>query len=109
MSIEPASLDALKALCLGFAFAGLLANGFEALAGRPASFRLLQTGGMGALASVPVLVFCAPFLIVRNTVRGRRIERRPVIAVVAATAIAGFWSLLSGRLVLDAALFVTGA
>jgi len=45
----------------------------------------------------------------RNTVRGRRYERRQVGAVMAATVIACFWSLMSGRLVLDLALFVARA
>ncbi len=109
MQVDPASLDALKALCLGFAFSGLLASAYEAVAGRAVSFRVLQSGGVGALASVPVLVFSAPFIIIRNTVRGRRIDRRPMPAVVLAGMIASVWSLMSGRLVLDAALFLAGA
>jgi hypothetical protein len=51
------------------------------------------------LASVPVLVFAAPFLIMRNTIHvairdGRRFE-----FVLVATLIAGFWSLMSGAAV----------
>lgn len=109
MHVDPASLELLKALCLGFAFSGLLASAYELVARRPMSFRLLETGGVRALASIPILLFSAPAIIVRNTIRGRRIDRRPVAAVVLATVIAGFWSILCGRLVLDAALVLLAA
>jgi hypothetical protein len=109
MAIEPGSLEALTALGLGFAFAGLLASGFEFLTDRRASFGLLQGGGAGAVACVPVLVFGAPFIILRNTVRGRRQEQRPMHFVMLATIIACGWSLLSGRVVLDVAHLVIGA
>ena len=54
MRIDPASLEALQALVLGFAFAGLLASAFELFTERRASFGLLQTGGVLAMASVPM-------------------------------------------------------
>jgi hypothetical protein len=109
MTIDPSAVESLQALCLGFAFAGLLASGFELMTERRASFHLLQTGGVAAVASVPVLVFSAPFIIIRNTVRGRRFERRPFHFVMLATVIACLWSLMSGRLVLDVAQLIAGA
>jgi hypothetical protein len=101
MLIEPAAADALLSLALGFAFAGLLASGFEVFTSRKAGFSLLHAGGVAALASVPLVVFCAPFFIIRNTVRGQRIERRPIHYVMLATMIACLWSLACGRVVLD--------
>ena len=101
MSIEPAALEALQSLFIGFAFAGLLASAFELFTAKRADFRLLQSGGLSAVASVPVVVFSAPFLIVRNTVRGRRIEGRPLIFVMLASMIASVWSMACGRIVLD--------
>ncbi len=109
MQISPSSLESLLALGLGFAFAGLLVSSFELFTKRRASFGLLEMGGPAALACVPMLVFSAPFIILRNTVRGRRFERRPVGFVFAATVIACFWSLMSGRLVLDLAHLIVGA
>ena len=109
MALDPSALESLHALALGFSFAGLLASGFELMTGRRASFHLLATGGVTALASVPVVVFSAPFIILRNTVRGRRFERRPIPFVTLATIIACVWSLLSGRLVLDLAVMLAGA
>jgi hypothetical protein len=109
MPIDPAAFEAIQALALGFAFAGLLASGFEFVAERRASFSLLRTGDLLALACVPLVVFSAPFIILRNTVLGRRMERRPLLSVVAAAVIACVWSLLSGRLVLDLTQIVIGA
>ncbi len=76
LTIDPAAFELLTSLLIGFAFAGLLASAFELFTARRADFRLLQAGGLVAVASVPVVVFSAPFLILRNTVRGRRIEGR---------------------------------
>jgi len=109
MSIDPSALEAFQALGLGFAFAGFLASSFELMTERKASFHLLQGGGMSAVASVPVLVFSAPFIILRNTLRGRRIEGRPFHFVMLATIIACFWSMMSGRLVLDVVQLLAGA
>lgn len=99
--IEPAAMEALLSLALGFAFAGLLASGFEVFTARNAGFSLLQMGGMRGLASVPLVVFSAPFLIIRNTLRGQRKEKRPIHFVMLATMIACVWSMVSGRVVLD--------
>lgn len=108
MPIDPAALDALQSLLIGFAFAGLLASAFELFTQQRADFRLLQAGGLAAVASVPVVVFSAPFLILRNTVRGRRIEGRPFVFVMLASMIASLWSIASGRVVLDL-LHILGA
>jgi hypothetical protein len=104
VAISSGSIEALQALALGFAFAGLLASAFEVFAERPAGFSLLHAGGLAALASVPLVVFSAPFLIMRNTVRGQRIEKRPAHFVFLATIIACFWSLVCGKVVMDLAL-----
>jgi hypothetical protein len=109
LSIEPAAYDALQALFIGFAFAGLLASAFELFTTQRADFRLLQAGGLAAVASVPVVVFSAPFLILRNTVRGRRIEGRPFVFVMLASMIASLWSMASGRVVLDLLHLLGGA
>ncbi len=109
MQIDPHSLEAIQALVLGFAFAGLLASAFELVTERRASFGLLQSGGALAVMSVPILVFSAPFIILRNTIRGRSIEGRPIPFVMLATMIACGWSLMSGRVVLDLTARIVGA
>lgn len=95
--MTPDTLHQALALALGFAFAGALASGYQALVNRPASFGLLSAGaGLLSVAAVPFLIFAAPFIIMRNTIRGRRKEDRPFQFVMIATVIAGFWSLMSG-------------
>ena len=97
------ALNSLFSLCIGFALAGALASGYQALVQRPAGFGLLQEGvAPMTFAAVPFLVFAAPFIIMRNTLRGARIERRRFEFVMMATVLAGFWSLMSGTVVVTA-------
>lgn len=108
MSIDPDAIQKFQALFVGFAFAGLVASAFELFTRRKAGFSLLQHGGAAAVASVPVVIFAAPFLILRNTIRGRAIEGRPVHFVMLATIIAGFWSLACGQVLLGLAARALG-
>ncbi|CAH1677060.1 conserved membrane hypothetical protein [Hyphomicrobiales bacterium] len=101
MTLQPAALEALQSLFLGFAFAGLIASTFELFTARRAGFRLLQMGGLAAVASVPVVIFGAPFLILRYMMHGSRLEAPPFIFAMLAGMAAGIWSLVSGRVVLD--------
>jgi hypothetical protein len=95
--MSPESLNSFFSLAIGFAFAGALASGYQALAQRPAGFGLLNEGVVPkAFAAVPFLVFAAPFIIMRNTLAGAKIEKRRFEFVMMATIIAGFWSLMSG-------------
>ncbi|HVB16334.1 MAG TPA: hypothetical protein VNF04_07370 [Stellaceae bacterium] len=91
------SLQMFLALALGFAFAGLSASGYRLATTRLPSFSLLQGGpSVGTFAVLPLLMMSAPFLIMRNTLLGRRLEGRRFEFVFLATLIAGFWSLMSG-------------
>jgi hypothetical protein len=100
MSAE--SMQSFFALAIGFAFAGLLASGYQAATSRPASFRLLQGGPHpAAFAAVPFLVFAAPFIIMRNILRRRPIEGWRFWLVMSATMVAGFWSLMSGTIAIS--------
>jgi len=75
--MTPESLQMLFALLIGFAVAGMCSSGYRVFTSRLPSFSQLSTGpGVAALASVPLL---------------RRFE-----FVFLATLIAGFWSLMSG-------------
>ena len=95
--MSPEAVNSFFSLCIGFAFAGMLASGYQAFARRPACFGLLNEGVVAkAFAAVPFLVFAAPFIIMRNTLLGARVERRRFEFVMMATVIAGFWSLMSG-------------
>jgi uncharacterized protein DUF6949 len=101
--VSPDIVESLFAVALGFAVAGLCASGYRLFSVRFPSFRLLEVGPMTArVAAVPLLIFSAPFIIMRNTLRGRRLERRRGELVMVATVIAGLWSLMSGTVVVMA-------
>jgi hypothetical protein len=102
-AISPDAMGSLFAIAIGFPVAGLCASGHRLFRENLPSFKLLEAGPMMArFAAIPLLMFSAPFLIMRNTVRGRRIEGRRVEFVMIATVIAGLWSLASGSVVVVA-------
>src|SRR4051812_20212391 len=95
--MSPDALNSLFALCIGFAFAGALTSGYQAMAARPAGFGLLGEGvAPKTFAAVPFLVFAGPLIIIRKTLRGARIERRRFEFVVMATVLFRFLSMMSG-------------
>lgn len=109
MSWSSAVWETLASLAFGFAVAGLLASAFELVTARRAGFGLLRGGGIGAVACVPVVVLAAPFIILRNSIKARLTEARPLVFVAGASAIAALWSLMSGRVLLDLVLRLVAA
>jgi hypothetical protein len=102
-AIPPEVVESLFAVAMGFAVAGLCASGYRVFGLHFPSFRLLEIGPTPArVAAVPLLVFSAPFIIMRNTLRGRRLEHRRAEFVMMATVVAGLWSLMSGTVVVMA-------
>jgi hypothetical protein len=101
--MSPQALQSIIVLFIGFSVAGTLSSGYQLVTERPLSFRLLNGGARPlTFLAIPVLTFAAPFVIMRNTLRGRRIERRRIEFVMLATILAGFWSLMSGTVVVTA-------
>jgi hypothetical protein len=99
--MSPETIQLLLAFALGFAVAGMVSTGYQLVTRRPASFRLLRNGPAPAtFAAVPLLAFAAPFIIMRNTLRRRRMRR--LEAVLLATVAASFWSMMSGTLLVMA-------
>ncbi|HWV40123.1 DUF6949 family protein [Pseudorhodoplanes sp.] len=86
-------------LAIGFAVAGLLSSGYELLTLRPPGFYLLNEERNRALAGLAFLLFAAPFIIVAITVRGGRARGRNFGFAAMAAFVAGFWSLMSGTIV----------
>jgi hypothetical protein len=98
--MTPEAVQSFYALALGFAWAGVLATGYQAATRRPASFRLLRRGPRpSTFAAIPLLVFAAPFIIMRNTLRARRFDGRRFEPVMVATIASGMWSLMTGTVV----------
>ena len=101
--MSPDAFNNLFSLLIGFAIAGALTSGYQALLQRPPGFGLLHKGVVAqSFAAVPFLMFAAPFIIMRNTLLGRPTERHRAQFVMMATILAGFWSLMSGTVVLMA-------
>jgi len=95
--MNPNSVQMLLTLALGFAAAGLCSSAYQLITRRLPSFGLLSTGpSAGAFAAVPLLILAAPFLIMRNTLMARERDGSRFQFVFFATLIAGFWSLMSG-------------
>jgi hypothetical protein len=96
---SPDRVESLFAVAFGFAFAGLCASGCRAIGLHGPHLRMLEAGPMlGRLAAVPLLIFSAPYLIMRNTLRAGTdaVERPRGNVVMMATVVAGLWSLMSG-------------
>ena len=94
--MSPQSVQMLLALALGFAVAGLCCSTYRLVTDRLPSFSLLTRGPRPAtFAALALLMLSAPFLIMRNTLAGGPTEGRFQV-VFLATVIAGFWSLMSG-------------
>src|SRR4029079_7230801 len=102
--MTPESVQMLFALVFGFAVAGMCSSGYRLVTDRLPSFNQLSNGPAAAtFAVVPLLVVAAPVLIMRHTILiisntrlGQRQEGRRFEFVFLATLIAGFWSLMSG-------------
>src|SRR5260370_8825205 len=63
-AMSPDALNSLFSLCIGFALAGALTSGYQALVPRPAGFGLLQEGvAPKPFSAVPVLVVSPPPLL----------------------------------------------
>jgi hypothetical protein len=94
--MSPQSLQMLLALALGFAVAGLCCATYRLATDRLPSFSLLTRGPRPAtFAALALLLLSAPFLIMRSTLAGAPTEGRFQF-VFLATVVAGFWSLMSG-------------
>jgi len=106
--MPPQSVEMLLSLALGFAVAGLCCSTYRLLTDRLPSFSLLTHGPRPAtFAALALLMLSAPFLIMRNTLLGGPSEYRFQF-VFFATLVAGFWSLMSGMVLvmtLQAVLF----
>jgi hypothetical protein len=102
-AMSPESVHLIFALAIGFAFAGTLATGYQLFTSRALSFRVLESGPKpSTFMTVPILAFAAPFLIMRNIMRGYTIEGPSFQLVMAATVVAGLWSLMSGTVAIMA-------
>jgi len=100
--MSPQSWEMVLSLVLGFAVAGLCCATYRLITDRLPSFSLLTRGPRPAtFAALALLLLSAPFLIMRNTLLGGPSEGRFQFVFFAAL-IAGFWSLMSGMVLVMA-------
>ncbi|ODN70684.1 hypothetical protein A6302_01969 [Methylobrevis pamukkalensis] len=93
----------------GFVAAGLISSFYQLVTARPCAFDIPDTRPASAIASILTCMFAGPMILMRNAVRGRFIERRPIGWLFASTLIAGGWSLCSGTVVLSLVYAVQGS
>lgn len=93
---------------VGFVTAGIIASFSRMVTGRPLSFAMRPPVPMlWAIPAVMIRIFAAPFILVRNSVRGALIERRPVPWLIMSFLIATFWSFVSGIVVIETLLSIS--
>ena len=94
-------------VCVGMTVGGILASGYKLFTNKMPSFERGSEPLPIAIALVAVLIFAGPFILMRNTIRSRRLEGRPMPYVAAAgAALASVWCFFSGIFVLAVALNV---
>ncbi|NBN63636.1 hypothetical protein GWI72_03190 [Microvirga tunisiensis] len=82
--------------CAGFVAAGVIGSFYQLVTNRPPRFQVSLESAVGTVGSFLMCAFAGPFIIMRNAIRGRRIENRPIGWLVASSTIAGMWSVCSG-------------
>ncbi|MCV0429109.1 MAG: hypothetical protein K5905_26955 [Roseibium sp.] len=92
----------------GFVAAGVLGSLYQLVTQEPPRFNFTGEGSVSLVTAVIMCVFAGPFIIMRNAIRGRRIENRPLGWLVASSTIAGMWSVCSGIMVMNVALILVG-
>ncbi len=94
--VGPELLALIYVTAVGFVCAGILASLYQVMARKPVGFRVSINSWASIVSSVIVCTFAGPFIIMRNALRGRRIEQRPIGWLFGSSAIAGIWSACSG-------------
>src|SRR5262249_60614731 len=96
-AMSPESVHLIFALAIGFAFAGMLASGYQLFTSRALSFRVLESGPKpSTFMAVPILAVSVPVLVKRNIIRRQAIERGSFQVVMAGTVVGGLWELMLG-------------
>lgn len=92
---------AVYATTCGFVSAGIVSSFYTLVTDRPVRFAVELNTLWRGVVDLVLCAFTGPFIIMRNAIRGRRQDQRPVGWLVASTAIAAGWSLCSGIVVVQ--------
>ncbi|GBF26531.1 hypothetical protein MnTg02_01572 [bacterium MnTg02] len=92
----------LYIVSFGFVAAGICTSGARMITGRSLGFAVDPAAGqITAILGVFVRVFAGPAILMRNSVRGAMIERRPAYWLALSTMIATLWSFFSGVVIVE--------
>ncbi len=97
---------AAYAAAAGFVAAGFIGSLYQLLTDQPPKFSVEADTILKGISCAFICVFAGPFIIMRQAIRGRMIENRPLGWLAASAAIAAGWSLCSGIIVIEFALAV---
>jgi uncharacterized protein DUF6949 len=89
---------------VGFVMAGVLSSFVQLVSGQPMRFGVEPKSVLTSILGVVLRVFAGPAILMRNAWRGMLIEARPKVWFGLSAAIAAFWSLLIGALMIDVVL-----
>jgi len=92
------------AACTGFVAAGLIGSFYQLMTSEPPRFGLKLDTWIRSFSSAFFCIFAGPFIIMRNAIRGQRIEHRPIGWLAGSCVVALMWSTCSGIIVLQMAL-----
>lgn len=90
----------------GFVSAGVLGSFYQWIRAEPVGFAVEYENWVHGFLGVLFCVFAGPFIIMRNTIRARRLEGRPFGWIVASSAIASLWSFCTGLIILHFVLSI---
>jgi hypothetical protein len=97
---------ATYAAAAGFVAAGFVGSLYQLLTDQPPKFSVEADTIFAGISTAFICIFAGPFIIMRQAIRGRVIEDRPLGWLAASTLIAAGWSLCSGVIVLEFALAI---
>lgn len=110
LSMSESFLFTYAGVC-GFVVAAVLATGYQLITNRPARFEMVMGEAASSIAAMflqaLLIIWAAPYIIMRNAVRARLLERRPFGWLIASLGIAALWSLCMGIVVLHFAVVVS--
>jgi Family of unknown function (DUF6949) len=86
---------------VGFVMAGVLSSFVQLVSGQPMRFGVEPRSALTSILGILLRVFAGPAILMRNAWRGMLIEARPKYWFGLSAAIAAYWSLLLGALVIE--------
>ena len=89
-------LVAFYCAACGFVAAGIFGSFYQLVTDRPVKFAVSLETTLSGMRDVLIVTFCGPFIIMRNAIKARLVERRPMGWLVASSVVALTWSTCSG-------------